>query len=1231
MDIETKYKFVSPQEAVITKDWAAGTTDIVEYVDYIYTDGKLSIETIKYPPALLKAVIDEPLVNAVDHFIRCYNTADAVTEISIEFAKNGLVTIYNNGRGIEIKKHSISGKYIPQMLFGMLHQGEHSVKETASITGGTNGIGAKLGNCFSKIFVIETLSTEHDFGDSEPCLYIQKWTNNMNNVEPPLILHGDTFPKTAPRTPHTKITMMPDYIGVFKYTAFNDDLYAQLNKIIHTRLVFASAFMHYANSIRGNRQQITLKYNHIAQTTRNMADIAKLMVDNQRIFTTLAYPIAQSDPIAQSAKCAASGATTPSPFTHPWEITVIINDTMPDHLRMLSNVNGMIVRDGAHFKYVMNILREDIRGVIAKELSDAGLKMPTQYFNANVILLMNTQVPGAKWKAQAKDILDIPDNIRKQLAYTIDKKFLSSLSGALRELMLSMLMSKRKKPAPRTKFHEKYKPALLTKRTNFHKYAHDCHLLCTEGDSAESQVRIGLTECLSVDYYGTLSMGGVIMNARKKSKVVTFGNESHVQKMPKLEKNAFINALADITGLNHKYKYNPSSISYASEMKQLRYNDIIICVDQDEDGMNILGLFMSMFERLWPNLFAAGYVKWWQTPLIRLYPKSGGVIQEFYNDDDYNTFCTNNDISIYNAKYYKGLGSHSREEIINMSTKFNQNVCQIVTSCKSHETLEVYYGSVVLKRKIELRKPYVELGAAAINQRRLTHKVLCDEILNNEVNGSQRYNISRKLDNAIDGMNTVGRKIYAACTKKFAKLNTPLKVSQLSGYISEQMDYHHGEESLQKSITGKAFLAPGGKQLPILVPLSQFGTRAQGGKDASSPRYIFTKFNKRINDIIYPHDDYPNLEFTVNDGVRVEPKCYYPIIPMALIESTSIPAHGWKLQTWARNAFDVIKNVRWMIQTTDHSRLFKMTPDTFGWKGLIANIYGVEASFGLYQVGASSGASNKNKPTTITITELPLRIWTEPYIKMLKDKMFTDDIIEDISDKSNDKHVHIIVTLRPGAFERLQDYGTVFSDGIEEYFQLRNTMNVNLNYLGINKEVIEFSSYDDILRYWFPYRQEYYRMRVERIMILFNLKLQMLQNKLRYICSGIVVSRMPVSAQCAKLEAENYVKFNTSVISQNSSLRTKDLTDAILGPSASYKYLLSTTDSGKSDEAIESMRKKIEKVTNKKDEYENLSTRGRFIGAEIWSRELDALENEIKIGRPTRWLYEDFGDKFKFK
>jgi len=33
--------------------------------------------------------------------------------------------------------------------------------------------------------------------------------------------------------------------------------------------------------------------------------------------------------------------------------------------------------------------------------------------------------------------------------------------------------------------------------------------------------------------------------------------------------------------------------------------------------------------------------------------------------------------------------------------------------------------------------------------------------------------------------------------------------------------------------------------LPLLAPIGQFGTRHMGGKDAASPRYIFTKLQVR--------------------------------------------------------------------------------------------------------------------------------------------------------------------------------------------------------------------------------------------------------------------------------------------------------------------------------------------------------------------------------------------------
>jgi hypothetical protein len=37
--------------------------------------------------------------------------------------------------------------------------------------------------------------------------------------------------------------------------------------------------------------------------------------------------------------------------------------------------------------------------------------------------------------------------------------------------------------------------------------------------------------------------------------------------------------------------------------------------------------------------------------------------------------------------------------------------------------------------------------------------------------------------------------------------------------------------------------------LPLLAPIGQFGTRHMGGKDAASPRYIFTKLQVRIRSL----------------------------------------------------------------------------------------------------------------------------------------------------------------------------------------------------------------------------------------------------------------------------------------------------------------------------------------------------------------------------------------------
>lgn len=1212
MSVEKKYRYTKPHEAVVLKDWAAGTKEIINTTGYIYDDG-IKVSTLEYPPAWLKSIIDEPLVNAIDHYIRCYSGPHKVSKIAITFDVSGTVIIYNDGPGIETDMHPVAGVRVPHMLFGMLNQGEHMEKADDSITGGTNGIGAKLGNCFSNKFLVETCS--------KGMFYIQMWENHMDIVQPPMVRSVNEIPAQYEKTDHTKLIMAPDYTGLFSYKEFNKDIYNKLNQIVHMRMLLASSFINYANNIRGTKSYCDFMYNS-QKINNTLTDIAKhIYKTNNSIISTHLKP-------SPSNKI----------FTYPWELVVIADENTHENLRVITNVNGMVVTGGKHVDYIYTLITKALIEILCKELSDKKVKLSKKAVMNNLVIFVNCHVPGARWKGQAKDLLDIPAKYNDELNYNIDKGAIDEIYAAVKDTLLDGLLNKREKKEINA-FDKNHKPAQCINSKNYYKFHNKSRLLLCEGNSAQTQIDLGVNEVLGNQFYGTMAMRGVILNVRKETKVINIGGKELIKKLSKMENSKFIKALFTAIGIDEKFKYDPSTPSYEREMKKLKYGGIIMCVDQDEDGMNILGLFINIFDRLWPKLLAGGYISWWQTPIIRAYPTNyKNKVIEFYSDTEYRRWLKTNNIDInsaigkptdntkkivttstgtnYTIKYYKGLGTHDKVETIHMTKGMNGHLFVITTTDFTKNNFEIFYGKAPSERKKEFSKPFVELTDEEMSLRSAKCKVICDEFLKHEVSGSQRYNISRKLDNVIDGMNASGRKIFAGCRKRFNKNNNEMRVSQLAGYISLVMSYHHGEDSLVKSIRGKAFTSIGGKQLPMLLPIGNFGNRMCGGADAASARYIYTKFNKHINDIIYPIVDEPNLKYTPVEGVICEPDYYVPIIPAVCTESIEIPAHGWKLEKYARDVFDVIKLVKAMI-TINENISITLRPYTYKWNGRIDFAKGKEASFGTYKI------ISENR---IVITELPLRVWTNPYLEFLAGKMQKDKIIKHFNSQSTDDKINITIDFYDGMLDYITtNYGSVYSDGVEEYFKLYKIHNRFINLLGPKKEIIEFTDYNATTKYWFPFRKELYRLRIEREIILFELKILYLENKLRYVSTETRTARVSSSDQILYLENNNYNKFNTAALGSNKHISTENLRHAILVDNAKYDYLLSVSDMKKSTENILKTNKKLTELREKFKEYLDLSNRGRFIGAEIWLQELTKLEEEITRGRKTNWLYEENG------
>ena len=155
-----------------------GDTSIEElkYICYDPKTDKLYKSTINYSYKLAK-MFDEILTNATDNVARNKGT----TSIKI-YIKKSSISVWNNGKSIPItKQKSLDGKeyYTPEIAFGHLRSSSNYNKTDKRNFNGTNGLGAKLTNIFSKKFMVTIVDNK--------VKYTQLFENNLKTINPPTI------------------------------------------------------------------------------------------------------------------------------------------------------------------------------------------------------------------------------------------------------------------------------------------------------------------------------------------------------------------------------------------------------------------------------------------------------------------------------------------------------------------------------------------------------------------------------------------------------------------------------------------------------------------------------------------------------------------------------------------------------------------------------------------------------------------------------------------------------------------------------------------------------------------------------------------------------------------------------------------------------------------------------------------------------------------------------------
>ena len=87
------------------------------------------------------------------------------------------------------------------------------------------------------------------------------------------------------------------------------------------------------------------------------------------------------------------------------------------------------------------------------------------------------------------------------------------------------------------------------------------------------------------------------------------------------------------------------------------------------------------------------------------------------------------------------------------------------------------------------------------------------------------------------------------------------------------------------------------------------------GKDAASPRYIFTRLHAVTRRLFRPEDDFV-LRYRDDDGLPVEPFHYAPVLPMVLINGAEGIGTGFSTSLPTYHPLDVISNVRKRLAST---------------------------------------------------------------------------------------------------------------------------------------------------------------------------------------------------------------------------------------------------------------------------------------------------------------------------
>lgn len=584
------------------------------------------------------------------------------------------------------------------------------------------------------------------------------------------------------------------------------------------------------------------------------------------------------------------------------------------------------------------------------------------------------------------------------------------------------------------------------------------------------------------------------------------------------------------------------------------------------DGSHINGLILNLFDTYWPTLLEIDFLYQFVTPVVKATKKSQTLY--FYNTQDYQKWKSKTNYSEWHLKWLKGLGTLEPSEMKLFFKDLNKHLIKFNTSdiIKERDIIDLAFNN----KRAEDRKNWLLNYNPNPNFDKFKIKQTYESFFNNEfIEFSMADNI-RSIPSIVDGLKPSQRKIIYTLFKKNFK--NEVKVSQLCGDIISLSAYHNGSVSLEQAIISMSQNFVGSNNLNLLNPVGQFGSRLNGGKDASAPRYIFTKLTPLTRDIFKQEDD-EILEYLVDDGYQIEPKFYVPIIPSILLNGCEGIGTGWSTSIPSFNPTEIINYIENKLKKG--KKIIEFKPWFKGFKGEIIE----DLNNGRY---ISRGMFKMLPKQRLNILELPIMTWNENYYKFL-DKLVDEKYIKDYDKYCTDTNVNIMITLSEEIYDTLTDELIIKKFNLESYISM-----TNMNLFDETGKIYTYKDQYEIIDKFMELRIQYYSLRKANILRKFEEQKKYIINKMKFI--NCVLKK--------EILFENKTK--EFIIKQIEDKKIDKIKD-------NYDYLINISLISFSKEKLEELKQSYDKI---KLEIEKINA---LTETEIWLTELEDLKKKIKI------------------